>query len=398
MDIYHHPNELFDTFGVHFLRRGVINGLKSYITLDFSDWVIHSRYLLTQITNQHLKDLFDFQYMIPYGSDSDTAYAAAWISGLLKKERFFHEVETLAKQPCRDPFYAYSRYGSIMLYENAEAVRVLIELIEMGANDNCYHRDLALRFLFILDDRLGTNYAEPFIGSKAIIRHSRIYNYVSRFLLHSEFLRAGIQFKDTQEFRAKLHQLLNDTISPEKFNLLTHQKVSTFLSKESMEMQLLREVELKKARTQESYQKYRKPLTKMSPTITSFPFLETVKNYLLHISTIDQINQVEIHKLITSILSTTSHYDLLGGIDFDIYYQLPIDIIDMAYEKLRRLTSDSYHLQQEHAIVLLLRGNKYDEKAKNLYQDSQSKKDKYSICRYQLCDFHMTKGYKISTC
>ena len=81
--------------------------------------------------------------------------------------------------------------------------------------------------------------------------------------------------------------------------------------------------------------------------------------------------------LIAALASTKDYRDILAGIEIDINYRIPGEIIDRAFLRLQKMINVSFQLLEQHSIHLLLRGPDWDTKAKAIYNEAQEMKSKY---------------------
>ncbi|KOY87637.1 hypothetical protein AD998_17200 [bacterium 336/3] len=367
----HSYGQLYKTFGLCFFRKRIIGGAKGFLyPLGLQDWVVQARYLLTQITPKHIRDMFWWkeifteEYFI-YSIE----YPAVWLAGLLQDEyNYTNVVNNIPKQNTNN-FFDCVYYATLLLYDKKEVNEIFIDIIEKDKkpSPDGYRSasHLAFAALSMYDEKYQTNFTNKYI--EADLKKQRAFILIKGILDMSEILRADIEIKDIKEFQKELHDFLMITTPPEYYykDLLNYSPIDTITREEALQYTSQEEIFLKCV-----YPDY-------YPSYNIIKGKRLFENMVLDFIS-SNCQKSYAYELMKVALLSDHYSDLLAGIELDFYYQIPIEVVDIVYTRVLEMLPHSISLYQNYAFNLLVRGNNYDEKAKQLYQKAE--KIKKNIC------------------
>ncbi|MCU0439534.1 MAG: hypothetical protein MUC49_16705 [Raineya sp.] len=357
-----------------------MGGAKGFLhPLELQDWVVQARYLLTQITPKHIRDMFWWkeifaeEYFI-YSIE----YPAVWLAGLLQDEyNYTNVVHNIPKQNTNN-FFDCVYYATLLLYDKKEVNEIFIDIIEKDkkppSNGYCSASHLAFAALSMYDEKYQTKLTNNYI--EVDLKKQRAFILIKEILDMSKILRANIKIKDIKEFQKELYDLLMITTPPEYYykGLLNYSPIDTITREEALQYTSQDEIFSRSVRP------------------NYYPSFNIVKGKRLFENMVLDFISSNYQKSYTYELTKAAllsdHYgDLLAGIELDFYYQIPIEVVDIVYTRILEMLPHSINLYQDYAFNLLVRGNNYDEKAKQLYQKAEELKK--NICykednKYQL--------------
>jgi hypothetical protein len=342
--------DLFNTYVKTFFRRNILGGLKGfYFPINTTEWIIHARYLLTVIEEEHITSLFEL------GNSRDDKYyqsTASWIAGLLKRQEHFEQIGEYALRG-GNKYWNGVFYASLLLFDHENAFRYYLEYLQKNTESlSKEYNDsgpLVVYALRIYDRKYNTKYSHPY-SELAVSRKDE--NIINTILNFSDILRGGIEFKDFSELQTGLRVLLEQTVSPIQYTygLLNHQPI----------------------RVQDLI-----PVSNKTP-LPIAEENEVVENELILLTTkyLSKTSQAEtVAELKAKVAIIKDPRDILSSLELDIFYKLPGAIVKVYFEKLFTLINSSYQLFELNAIHLLLRGKENDSEALALYDQAQKIKE-----------------------
>lgn len=335
-----------------------IQGMRS--SFSHNDQIIHSRYILSNTSYEEMKTIFDY-----FEIGSFESIPVIWIASLLKDERFLHHITDNISDLIVKSSIAYL-LSCLMVYETDRATNHLIKIAKSHSDQS----PLAIYCLQELDKKFNTYHSREFTVKKIHKKSERLFQTM---IIYSTVLRGGIQYSNPKEFKRKMTVLLNETTPPSKFHLLSLKKISSLSEFKTF---CLQQIENQNIKTQKNQPR---------EANRSLSFKNEVQRYLM--KTPDAYPN---HNLQSALEKTFSYLDILAGIEMDLDHLLPIEIIDLCFEKLLQLINGSYQLYEQYALHLLLRGSSMDSNAQNMYSKSQFIKNKYKI--------NEEKCYQIGDC
>lgn len=365
---------MFDIYVRTFCRKGILGGLKgfNYPYYETSDWIIHARYLLTEIKDDHIVALFDIG---DTKDDKTFLCSASWIAALLKKENHFDQVGRHALKG-GNQYWSASFYASLLLFNNARSCEYYIEYLQnnhdLSSTGYWDSKPLAVYCLRLYDKNHNTRYSLPYADFSVSKKEEDLINSILRF---SDIIRGGIEFTNSSVLQSQLKILVNQTVSPFQYvrGLLNHEPIREVPEGTCIEA----EVELYVNKIRKEYKKSceegvrytiseKHPFAKMSQQAEQWLLIQYVSKYLSGTT-----NPEIIDKLNDTIIITQKPIDIILAIEMDFSLKLPLEIIETCFKKLLDLINPSYQLYELFAIHLLLRGNEKDPKARALFNHSQ---------------------------
>lgn len=389
----YYPVDLVRTYVKNFCRYGLFGLKVSSNYYGGHDFIIRSRFLLTTVTDEHMKDLFavgkqqiDSKWY-GWGYQPEALVAACWVAGLLKKRYFLPQIKEVILTANDNIFFSPAWLSALFLYDDADIIPTIKEYIDKYISPDkhySYHTAYlqAIYCLELWDEQHQTNHAKAYQQYATDI-NKKHKKYIRQLLIVSKLIRANITFSESMELQTQLKTLLDETTTPEEFfdGLLMPPTIRSY----SQGLQEQPSYEIRRAFLKKNYPQ-NMPLTlKEFPDQWQWEILKPIlfsrKTYQFENATrhyIQNPNQrayaPEIKK---AALLAHDPVDILAAIEIDITYQLPVSVIEICYEKLFQLLPHSVFLYESYALALLMRGNTTDKKAKELYNKAQKIKAKY---------------------
>jgi hypothetical protein len=367
---------LFNLYVTSFIRKGILAGLKGYLSpvYETEAWIIHARYLLTQITDSELDTMFEKhenqRLLGYYDSHESFCMAATWMAALLKKEQYIPHIGALALKG-GNTFQTAVYYAALHLYDTHSLCNYYLAYLNSEEKESpsfgSESKTLAKYSLELYDRKHQTNYAAPFTHIEVSIKEQNLINTI---LKYSDILRANINFITINQFKHDLLELTQQTTSPIYYcqNLLTLPKYSHLESyfvryRDDFEM-YQKEILLKYTESKKTKKTFKIEKDKQSDK-KSFVNFDVTNHAKLFFK--DCTNLKITNELIICIGNCSNPSDLLCTLECDIHYVLPHSVIISLFNRLFELINSSYFLYELYAIHLLIRGTEYDAKAKELY-------------------------------
>lgn len=353
-------------------------------TEEADDIIVRKRYLLSKVTNAQLESMFEatefiFQhrYWVVAVPEAYSA-VAAWLAGVLKQRYFIPHIGELIKTG-GTYYYSQAWFAALLLFDDPDLAHHYVDFIQQKVTTgDTSDRNLshAIYCLQLWDQKYDTNYQKHLpkqLHDYHIIFRSKSKIY--RILNHSNALRAGISFTRGSVFQDKLTTLLNETSSPRQhaYGLFQPPIIRRFYDWEYAIKQY--DHYMDQYRTTGKFAKTppttefgkNKPLSR-----TTHQFENEVRAYIQNPKRKAYLPEIKKAALLTSDI-----IDILAGLEIDIHYLLPAEIVDLCYQRLMETLPHSIELLESYALALLMRGNTHDQKAKQLYQQAQQLKTKY---------------------
>lgn len=374
----HRVSDLYETYVQVFFSRYLFGpkGRDCVFNETLSDFTIRGHYLLSKVTNAHIESMFQatrfiysqkyWAFAVPEAFDA----VAAWLAGLLKQRYFLPAILRFIHNK-GNFYYAHAWFGALFLFDDPSLAQHYVDFLKNNPDSNNKHIGLVEACLALWDVKYGTNHQE-YIQTNGWQGRSR--QYLRRFLRASEIFRANIDFQKAHQLQNGLTQLLQDTVSPQQY---AHSLIYPFtIRRHYDETTALKQYDhyIDQYRTSGKFVKT-PPLTDTAPTKiyrTTHQFENEVRAYLQNPNR--QAYFPEINK---AAWVAYDAIDILAGLEIDLDYQLPAEIVDLCYQKLLEILPRSFYLYEAYAIALLMRGNQHDAKAKTLYEKAQQIKAKY---------------------
>ena len=353
-------------------------------TEEADDIIVRKRYLLSKVTNAQLESMFEatqfifrHRYWVVAVPEAYSA-VATWLAGVLKQKYFIPHIGQLIKTG-GTYYYSHAWFATLLLFDDPGLAHHYVGFIQqkMAAGDTS-DRNLshAIYCLHLWDQKYNTNYQKD-ISEQLRNQHTikRSKRYINRLLNYSKALRAGINFTQSNVFQKKLTELLNETSSPRQhaYGLFQPPIIHRFYDWEYATKQY--DHYMDQYRTTGKFVK-KPPATEFGKNKpvrrTTHQFEHEVRAYIHNPKRTAYL--LEIKK---AALLANDVIDILAGLEIDIHYHLPIEIIELCYQKLMNTLPHSIELLEGYALALLMRGNTQDQKAKQLYQQAQQLKAKY---------------------
>lgn len=371
---------------VFFLKR---NGTR-YV--DFEYFIARSRYLLTIVQDAHLADLFMYRHMdaqvepkayLCHGYEN---VVASWIAGLQKNRLFSEAISKLIVEQS-------ARFGgstacswhaaAVLLGEPGFHVPLRQACLpgipyetknQPGMYDSNRARFLALAALQMLDERLGTNYAEDLTAEAPPGATSRARFRIQRILDVSAIVRCGVDFTTPDELRAGIETFIA-TATPMVFQV--YGVLSPPTIRDYTPWSFDGEAHVKtKAQFKEHYAWYSDlGLTMPQHFVNAFPEPQIWHELprrrrdtflLRHVYTWLTAERPDDFWLRVAARSAESAFDIVAALEMDVNNRLPVDVVDMLYEKLTMITKFDAAMYRQYAYDLLLRSTSHDAKANEL--------------------------------
>ncbi|OJJ17620.1 hypothetical protein BKI52_27550 [marine bacterium AO1-C] len=380
----YYPGDLFNHYVQAFFKRGVF-GMKAYDVYDKMPFILRGRYLLSTVNDKVIEDLFLLaeQKEASLWESRGTLITACWLSGLLKKRCFLPKIIQVIKEKDEAVFYSSAWLGALFLYDDEALITPIQHFIDkhfQATKSYRYHKSYyqAMYCLQLWDKQKHSNYAQkyaPFFPSASA--HSKT---LLRFLEVSKILRANITFDHSATLQTGLKTLLAETTTLSAYfdGLLVQPKIRSYA--EGMHRQ--QHFDLYCMQFKQKYQEKTAQVVAPSEFLLDHPydkikrsthqFEHAVRTYLHTYRS--QIYPIELKK---AALLAQDSIDILAGLEIDLAYQLPIEIIDICYQKLLQVLPHSFYLYEAYALALLMRGNQHDKRAKALYKNAQQIRAKY---------------------
>jgi hypothetical protein len=361
-----------------FYRRWIIGGMKGYHypLHEDTNWIIHARYLLSEITQDQLEDLFILAETTQYPRDYKVT--ASWLASLLKDKKFLPYIERYAMSGT-NMFWSAALYTSLFLYNTPNLIESHLKLLisKQTAENETYLescKEYAAEALRIYDENNGTKFAKPYADIKLNRREKKLFNNVVKF---SEILRANINFEKKEELQAGLKQLIDDTVTPYQAAAgLVKQRPIRYnkdLKEKSTTREIFKSAYLASKQNKQTFlfdtfveQTAKVKVSKQSRLV------QRVANYLNSTQDSELLQD-----LFVSLEYAISPAEILQAVESDVKFKLPGSFINQCFKKLLTLINPSYQLYEEFSVHLLLRGNEFDETAKEYYEYAKTIKDKY---------------------
>jgi len=374
----HRVEDLYQTYVQVLFSRYLFGpkGQSHFFNDTLENFTVRGRYLLSQVTSAQLESMFQATgfiyhktYWITPVPESFVA-VASWLAGLLKQDYFIPHITQLIREGGTF-YYAHAWFGALFLFDDPGLSKHYVDFLEKQNDSSNQHTSMAMSCLQLWDAKYGTNH-QSYIQNHPWQRRST--QYLKRFLQASNVLTAGIAFQKAHQLQEALTQLIQETAT------LEHYAHSFFyppvIGRYYDEVTVLKQYNyyMDQYRTAGKFSKT-PPLTETKPLKihrTTYQFENEVRAYLQN-----PHRQAYFPEIKKAALLAQDMIDVLAGLEIDIYYLLPPEIIEICYQKLLTVLPHSYFLFEAYALALLMRGNQHDQTAKALYEKAQQIKAKY---------------------
>jgi len=378
------PVDLLNYYVQTFFKRGVF-GMKAYDVYDKAPFILRGRFLLSTVNDKVIEDLFLLaeQKEASLWESRGALITACWLSGLLKKRRFLPKIIQTIEEKDEAAFYSPAWLGALFLYDDEAFIAPIQHFIDkhfQATKSYRYHKSYyqAMYCLQLWDKQKHSNYAQKY--APFFPRASAHSKTLLRFLEVSKILQANIPFEHSATLQTGLKTLLTETTPLSAYfdGLLVQPKIRSYAEG----MHRLQHFDLYCEQFKQKYQEKTAQVVAPSEFLLDHPydkikrsthqFEHAVRTYLHAYRS--QVYPIELKK---AALLAQDSIDILAGLEIDLDYQLPTEIIDLCYQKLLKLVPKSYFLYEAYALALLMRGNRHDQRAKTLHENAQQIKAKY---------------------
>lgn len=402
------PHDLVREYAYVFLRSDLF-GPKLFTSpfLDFDVFVNRARYLLTVIEDEHILDMFAHDHVdsMALGFDgSQSSRAAAWIVGLQKNRDFIACIDASINDmgPYHRSYEVFYAAGLLFedpslhtlyrrAFDNFEKIESEIHIDEYCRDDfSGKKRALAIVCLEHIDLRFGTRYAESVSHLVSEAQRIRILSRLTKILDASIALRAGFDFEFKSEFVVKLREFL--AISTSFMHQVLGVTRPVFLRSSRTEFDLYRESsDARDAFVKENEIYFQLGMT--IPTQKGRDFLDSrsrlaledsppiSKDNLLRRGVKEYLNDKDKNQFLLRVYGRAAQdlIDILCVLECDLLQRLPVDFIDILFEKIREIAHFNAEAFEQYAYELLLRSNQYDEKASGLLKQASLIKQRIKV-------------------
>ena len=381
-----------------------------------SDLLLRVRYLLSQASSEIIRDLFQLRNKHYYKNRhhfDQGGSVAAWLAGLQQDQRWWGQIKDMIFS---DDFYLDSVLciPSLLLYDDPESALILTQFLKKIQDKDLswggaynYLASWAIVCLRRLDTvheiGLAAEYDDFPINNRVNKEHVKFFNW-------SKVIRAGI--KPGPNMRRELLQLIHETAVPlHHLNGLIHPfTLNHFDPPESLEEAThLKVFETLRNAIKEGYRKTgrfiipdehkalyyhwnpeKKPRESKFNEFGPRPLCKAVLTWLdaqvpdssAYSGTQSSEKWVPTSAPLPNELYHHARHnenliDLFGALEIDVFCRLPVQVITLMFENIHRLMGPNIWAYEQHALQLLMRGNAYDVKARNLYAEAAKLNEKY---------------------
>lgn len=382
---YYTP-DLVTAYLTVFCRRHLF-GLKIFTHEDY-EWkyfILRARFLLATIPDEHIEALFKLSKQDvtknPWAHHQREALVTAcWVCGLLKKRQFLPQIKEAILTANDHIFFSPAWLSALALYEDESLIPTIQAYIDQNIEPHAWYRNAAHQAIEVLrlwDGQNQTHYAKAY-QQYQVDRHSK--KQWKNVLRVSEIIRANIDFTHSWELQKKLKILLEETTTPADYchGFLTSPTVRTYAEGQQAHASWWWNLEKKKALYlagkpfEDIDKKKKRRNSKALMSRKSHRFENFVRQYIQRPQ-----RAAYLPELTKEAWLAQDPIDILAALEIDIAYGLPIEIIEICYQKLFELLPHSAFLYESYALALLMRGNTHDQQAAKLYEKAQTIKAKY---------------------
>ncbi|MEH6461768.1 hypothetical protein [Chitinimonas sp. JJ19] len=390
------PDDLINTYVAPTSRHDLM-GSKAWFGqyTDLAYAILRLRYLLSTDVDEHLEALFLLPQLAEQVTWADRGpVAAAWLAGLQKNRAFLPQILTRLNTPDSRYLYrhdmgSYGYYGAaswhiaLLLFEDPTLYKPLLTACHAHAGGTAANarniedfRALALATLELFDQLFGTRHAAQAPNDIDESAKQRLRTRLEYLLALSDLLRCGIAFETPTALRLQLHAF-NASAMPMAYQaagVCKPPRVRAYCNTTHQEIEAHQQFKLEAQTWAKAGIRVPDGLVKLfyqqNPGIHqhSKPRPKRALGLLSRHTEAWLSHGGDDFWLRAVARSADDAFDIVAALEQDIHYRLPIDIVALLYDKLTNLVNVDAELYREYAFGLLLRGNQFDAKAKELLE------------------------------